>query len=89
MRNRQPAILILSLTVGWARVCAQLNGPRLTDVTNVSPLAGLPSCKLGNFIENRVNCYLKKKDAGAGEVSIRVVACTDKLVEVKPGMKNR
>ncbi|KAG0428589.1 hypothetical protein HPB47_024438, partial [Ixodes persulcatus] len=49
----------------------------------------LPSCKLGNFIENRVNCYLKKKDAGAGEVSIRVVACTDKLVEVKPGMKNR
>ncbi|KAH9373302.1 hypothetical protein HPB48_005047 [Haemaphysalis longicornis] len=49
----------------------------------------LPTCKLGNFIENRVNCYLKKKESGAGEVTIRVVACTEKLVEVKPGMKSR
>ncbi|EEC13782.1 conserved hypothetical protein [Ixodes scapularis] len=30
-----------------------------------------------------------KFTAKPGEVSIRVVACTDKLVEVKPGMKNR
>ncbi|KAL3209839.1 hypothetical protein MRX96_037649 [Rhipicephalus microplus] len=49
----------------------------------------LPTCKLANFIENRVNIYLKKKESGAGEVTIRVVSCTEKLVEVKPGMKMR
>lgn len=55
----------------------------------MAAISGLPTCKLANFIENRVNCYLKKKDSGAGEVTIRVVSCTEKLVEVKPGMKMR
>lgn len=49
----------------------------------------LPTCKLSNFLENRVNTYLKKKNSGAGEVFIRVVAVSDKMVEVKPGMKSR
>lgn len=49
----------------------------------------LPTCKLGNFIENRVNNFLRKKDCGAGEVFIRVVSSSDKTVEVKPGMKQR
>jgi E1A/CREB-binding protein len=44
---------------------------------------------LGQFIEGRVNTFLRKKDCGAGEVSIRVVASSDKYVEVKPGMKAR
>ena len=49
----------------------------------------LPTSKLGVYIETRVNNFLKKKEAGAGEVSIRVVASSDKLVEVKPGMRGR
>ena len=49
----------------------------------------LPTTKLSTFIENRVNNFLKKKEAGAGEVAIRVVASADKITEVKPGMKSR
>ena len=49
----------------------------------------LPVTKLGTYIETRVNNFLKKKEAGAGEVAIRVVASSDKVVEVKPGMRSR
>ncbi|CAG0891726.1 unnamed protein product [Darwinula stevensoni] len=49
----------------------------------------LPTTRLGTYIENRVNNYLKKKEAGAGEVTIRVVASSDKIVEVKPGMRRK
>ena len=49
----------------------------------------LPTTKLGNYIENRVNNFLKKKEAGAGEVTVRVVSSSEKLVDVKPGMKTR
>uniref|UniRef100_A0A1A9W3Z8 histone acetyltransferase n=1 Tax=Glossina brevipalpis TaxID=37001 RepID=A0A1A9W3Z8_9MUSC len=49
----------------------------------------LPTTKLGLFIETRVNNFLKKKEAGAGEVHIRVVSSSDKCVEVKPGMRRR
>lgn len=52
-------------------------------------ISGLPQSKLGNWIENRVNNFLRRKDCGAGEVSIRVVASSEKYVEVKPGMKAR
>lgn len=40
----------------------------------------LPTSKLGIYIETRVNNYLKKKEAGAGEVHIRVVASSDKVI---------
>jgi E1A/CREB-binding protein len=50
---------------------------------------GLPTTKLGTYLENRVNSFLKKKDSGAGEVTLRVLSCTDKDVEVKSGMKAR
>ncbi|CAL1261496.1 unnamed protein product [Larinioides sclopetarius] len=49
----------------------------------------LQQSKLGVYIENRVNGFLKKKDCGAGEVTIRVVSSSEKCVEVKPGMKAR
>lgn len=49
----------------------------------------LPTTKLGIYIETRVNNFLKKKEAGAGEVHIRVVSSSDKMVEVKPGMRSR
>ncbi len=49
----------------------------------------LPVTKLGTWIETRVNNFLKKKEAEAGDVHIRVVYTGDKVVEVKPGMKRR
>ncbi|KAH9363058.1 hypothetical protein HPB48_014160 [Haemaphysalis longicornis] len=47
----------------------------------------LPTCKFGISIKNRVNYFLKKESA-IGEVAIRVVAPTETVMEVKPGMKN-
>ncbi len=49
----------------------------------------LPVTRLGSYIETRVNNFLRKKEADAGEVYIRVVFSGDKTVEVKPGMKKR
>lgn len=52
--------------------------------------AGLQSTRLGMYIEDRVNKYLKRQNhPEAGEVFVRVVASSDKTVEVKPGMKTR
>lgn len=52
--------------------------------------AGLPPTKLGNYLESRVNDYLKRQtNIDSGEVTIRVVHVSDKVVEVKPGMKSR
>lgn len=51
---------------------------------------GLQSTRLGMYIEDRVNKYLKRQNhPEAGEVFVRVVASSDKTVEVKPGMKAR
>ncbi|KAL8561590.1 hypothetical protein ACOMHN_024826 [Nucella lapillus] len=46
----------------------------------------LPTTKLGLYLENRVNNFLKKKDMGSGEVTIRVLSSYDKVTEVKPQM---
>ena len=51
--------------------------------------SGIPPTKLGTYLENRVNNFLKNKDAGAGDVTIKVLSSGDKVVEVKPGMKAR
>uniref|UniRef100_A0A671QHD5 histone acetyltransferase n=1 Tax=Sinocyclocheilus anshuiensis TaxID=1608454 RepID=A0A671QHD5_9TELE len=46
--------------------------------------------RLGTYIEDRVNKYLKRQNhPEAGEVFVRVVASSDKTVEVKPGMRAR
>lgn len=52
-------------------------------------VSGLPPTKLGTYLETRVNSLLKRKDAGAGEVTIRVLSSYDKAVDVKPGMRSR
>eukprot|EP00066_Takifugu_rubripes_P014009 XP_011603275.1 PREDICTED: histone acetyltransferase p300-like isoform X2 [Takifugu rubripes] len=50
----------------------------------------LPQTKLGCFLETRVNDFLKRQShPEAGDVTIRVVHVSDKVVEVKPGMKSR
>ncbi|XP_072225493.1 CREB binding protein b isoform X4 [Leuresthes tenuis] len=50
----------------------------------------LQTTRLGTYIEDRVNKYLKRQNhPEAGEVFVRVVASSDKTVDVKPGMKSR
>ncbi|KAK7096829.1 CREB-binding protein-like isoform X2 [Littorina saxatilis] len=49
----------------------------------------LPVTKLGMYLENRVNNFLKKKDMGSGEVTIRVLSSYDKITEVKPLMMSK
>ncbi|TPP62652.1 CREB-binding protein 1 (SmCBP1), partial [Fasciola gigantica] len=49
----------------------------------------LPVTRLSTFLEKRVNDFLKKKEVGTGEVTIRVLASSDKTVEVKPLMRAR
>ncbi|XP_056608179.1 CREB-binding protein-like isoform X1 [Triplophysa dalaica] len=50
----------------------------------------LQTTRLGSYIEDRVNKYLKRQShPEAGEVFVRVVASSEKNVEVKPGMKSR
>ncbi|VDP85670.1 unnamed protein product [Echinostoma caproni] len=41
----------------------------------------LPVTRLSTFLEKRVNDFLKKKEVGTGEVTIRVLASSDKTVE--------
>ncbi|KAK5604460.1 hypothetical protein CRENBAI_016979 [Crenichthys baileyi] len=50
----------------------------------------LQTTRLGTYIEDRVNKYLKRQShPEAGEVFVRVVASSDKTVDIKPGMKSR
>ncbi|KAJ8398757.1 hypothetical protein AAFF_G00419540 [Aldrovandia affinis] len=50
----------------------------------------LQTTRLGMYIEDRVNKYLKRQNhPEAGEVFVRVVASSDKTTEVKPGMRSR
>ena len=59
-------------------------------LTNLATfISGLPVTKLGTYLENRVNSFLKKKDSGAGDVTIRVLSSSEKEVDVKPGMKSK
>ena len=64
---------------------------RRTTKRRTNPYASrnLPTTRLGTYIETRVNNFLRKKEADAGEVYIRVVFSGDKTVEVKGGMKKR
>ncbi|XP_044255376.1 CREB-binding protein-like isoform X6 [Tribolium madens] len=67
--------------------CLKKKGQKRRD--NKFNAKRLPVTKLGVYIETRVNNFLKKKEAGAGEVSIRVVSSSEKTVEVKPGMRGK
>ena len=67
--------------------CHEKGGSK--KVENKYTAKRLPTTRLGNYIETRVNNFLRKKETDAGEVYIRVVYTGDKTVEVKPGMKRR
>ena len=67
--------------------CLKAKGKKRKD--NRFTSKRLPQSKLSSYIENRVNTFLRKENAGAGEVTIRVVSSSEKTVEVKPGMRQR
>ncbi len=50
----------------------------------ISP--GLPTTRLSTFLEDRVNSFLRNVGSNAGEVTIRVVSASDKVLETRPGM---
>lgn len=47
----------------------------------------LPKCKLSEFLEKRVNDFMKKNESHTSEVIIRVLASANKYVEVKKYMR--
>lgn len=64
--------------------------PHYACFTLLYLMLGLPQTKLGNFLETRVNEFLKRQPhPESGDVTVRVVHVSDKVVEVKPGMKSR
>lgn len=67
--------------------CHKANGTAKKE--NKFTAKRLATTRLGSYIETRVNNFLRKKEADAGDVHIRVVFSGDKQVEVKPGMKQR
>ena len=51
---------------------------------------GLPTTKLATFLEERVNNYIDKVGCTeAGEVTIRVVSSSDKMLDTRSLMKER
>ncbi|KAM7538202.1 hypothetical protein Aperf_G00000064900 [Anoplocephala perfoliata] len=67
--------------------CLREQGQRRRE--NRFTAKNLPTNKLSNFLERRVNDFLKKKEVGSRDVTIRVLASSDKMVEVKPLMRGR
>ncbi|GFQ91282.1 CREB-binding protein [Trichonephila clavata] len=67
--------------------CLKSKGKKRKD--NKFTSKRLPQTKLGIYIENRINNFLKRRECGAGDVTIRVVSSSEKYSEVKPEMKAR
>ena len=60
----------------------------IKPVKNEYVAAALPSNKLANRLQERVDDFLRKEcDGGAGRVTIRVLAASDRVCEVKPRFK--
>ena len=51
--------------------------------------SGLPSTKLASFLEERINGFLRRCTTDAGNVTIRVVSSSDKILEARSLMKER
>ena len=86
--QRQVGCIIIIILLDPTFICRRFH--RHVSICPLFALfLGLPTTKLGTYLENRINSFLKKKDAGAGEVTIRVLSSSDKMVEVKSGMKTK
>lgn len=88
--RKQHQICVLHLEAIWpggfvCHNCLKEKGKRRKG--NKYNAQQLPPTKLGDYIENRVNNFLKVEEADAGKVHIRVVSSTDILFIVRPRMK--
>ncbi|CAG5123248.1 unnamed protein product [Candidula unifasciata] len=73
---------------GWTcDACLKAKGAKRKE--NRFMAKRLPTTKLGTFLENRINGFLRKKDTQCGEVTIRVLSSYEKHTEVKPLMRKR
>ena len=60
-----------------------------TNTLDDFSVVGLPTTRLGTFLEDRVNSFLHNNSVAAGEITIRMVSNTDKILDTRSGMKNR
>lgn len=68
------------------KLCAQkLDRPPVRNQLNAK---NLPTNKLSDFLENKVKDLLTERNINGGDVIIRVLSSIDKLLEVKPFMRN-
>ncbi|VDK30381.1 unnamed protein product, partial [Dibothriocephalus latus] len=59
----------------------------LTRPLNRYTAKRIPTCKLSNYLEKRVNDFMKRKGCNTSSVIVRVLASADKTMEVKKYMK--
>ena len=66
---------------------------RLKQTVNRYTSSKLAQTRLGDFLESRVNNYLKTREHECsqrpGRVTIRILSAVDKICEIKPAMKQR
>ena len=60
-----------------------------TNALDDFSVVGLATTRLGTFLEDRVNSFLHNNSVAAGEITIRMVSNTDKILDTRSGMKNR
>ncbi|TNM96671.1 hypothetical protein fugu_014827 [Takifugu bimaculatus] len=81
-------ICVLHNETIWPSGCLKMSNK--TRKENKYSAKRLPQTKLGSYLETRVNDFIKRQNhPESGEVTIRMVHVSDKVVEVKPGMKSR
>ena len=60
-----------------------------TNALDDFSVVGLPTTRLDTFLEDRVNSFLRNNSIASGEITIRMVSNTDKILDTRSGMKNR
>ncbi|XP_019862925.1 PREDICTED: CREB-binding protein-like isoform X2 [Amphimedon queenslandica] len=69
--------------------CNCLQRLRTTRKDNRFVAKRLPTTKLGSFLEERVNSFLRNANVPGAEVTIRVVSSSNKLLDTRLGMMDR
>ena len=60
-----------------------------TNALDDFSVVGLPATQLGTVLEDRVNSFLHNNGIATGEITIRMVSNTDKILDTRSGVKNR
>jgi len=60
-----------------------------TSSVHIGDDTGLATTRLGSFLEDRVNNFLRQSNVNTGEITIRLVSNTEKTLETRSGMRSR